>query len=532
MADHDHVCSVSGLTIGYQPVRVLLLAENEFADEGAYGTDGYWYPRGPAMRASYDRDGNEPREWVENITYRLAHDQFKADVVGGKRRPMAELLERLPGGLRTNTVYRRRDEHPDSYEVKLGKRRAAPWVPTPKRVRDVLKAAGIEGYAATVSYGQVKAYPPRPNFAQPPAGWFDAASTALTAAGYVLKLGADPTYGDSLVVRCGTAALSLDDVRAALTSGGWPEATDERVEEPEFTDVTRDFGDGKSFTLKADKCRESWVMFHTAHGFRAEVVDGGFRVAHCANGTPEPKAKGNDAYRRRLLACGIRAELVDGFVSVPAQERSFESLALQRRMRYLDAITSRYGRSEYRRRKMVVNWAVIREDVWQSLLTTRTEKGYRESDDGTFTSRKAACERAFATLLTKATEHFASPEMQRIYRDAERALDGGGRDYDIETAVWQDPPYRVGSKWSFCHLAVLKARGEVTDAECNEAVLAFAELAHVRAVLGDVQHQWAPPHTGRQCVQHDTIAKVHGDWARLAREDVKREKARRKEWDK
>ena len=479
MADHAHVCSASGLTIDRGPVRVILLSKAEFASDS--GLEGHWYARGPALRAKWDRGDNAPAGWTEDAGYRLAYDQFKVDVVGVKRRSMADLLGCLPCGLETRTVRPLRD-HPDTYKTKLGKPRPAPWVPTPSRARRVLKAAGLVGYAAAVSYGQVKAYPPHPgDGSRPSEGWFDDARAAFTAAGYALGYDKDPNRGDSLVVRCGTAPLTLNDVRAALRSGGWPESSGERVEEPAFIDHTTTLRGCKPITSTASQQRESWAMFDVEHGFLVCSTDAGFWVSHGANGTPDPQAESLDAYRQRLRACGIRAEIENGSVRVPSQERSFESFALQRRMRYLDAPPNRYQRETFRRRRSLVSWAVVREDVWQSLLATDAAPDLY-GQGVTFAARKATCVRVFAKFVADAVRALGKPENRAFYGDVERELVAGDHSDAIQAAVGSDPPYRLGPKWSMCRLAVLKARGEVTDAECAEAVTAFAELAHVRAV--------------------------------------------------
>lgn len=525
MADHDYVCSISGLPVGNVPVRVVLLAECEYKD--GFGQDGYWYPRSPPLRAEYDRDGNEPREWENDICLRLAHDQFKKDLVRGKHRSMDRLLECMPGGLRIRHVYDTA-HHAYSFSTKLGPRRPAPWVCTAVRAAKVLRAAGIGGHTSKLSYGHVTISPPRPNYAAPPAGWYEAATAAMVTAGYNVRLVKDESFGDTLVARTGTADLTLDDVRAALLSGGYPDSSGAfPIPEPLFEETTFDFR-GTKIVTSVKMHREAWVRTMAKHGFRVEATDVGFRVLYTVNGkVPDETIAALNAYRRRLMACGIRAEIGDGVI-VPAQIRSFESLVSQRRMRYADDLTQKYGDRHYRRQKMAVSWAVIREDVWRALLTVNTEKWRK--DDGTFTTREVTLQKAFADLVQTATESIESEDKPSRYReDIEQDLAGGGSDCDLVYTIGKDPPYRVGPCWAFCHLAVMKARGEVTDAECREAVTAFAELAHVRTVMGALCHQWAPPHTGRQDTQYETIAAVHTRWGRIAEADLTEEKARRAE---
>jgi hypothetical protein len=556
MADHDYVCGASGLTIGYQPVRVLLLVERDYPED--FGIDGRYYPLSVAMRAGYNRDGNKPDDFVQDVSYRLNHEALKLGLSEGRKRPMEDLLERLPGSLTMRQIDRRRTEHPDSYSVKLGPRRAAPWVPTPKRVRDVLKTGGLEGYAAKVSYGHVKVSAGWDK--KDDTVWYDKAAELLVTAGYKVSRNDEPTYGTVLIVRPDTAPLTLDDVRKALLSDGWPEASTEvtQPEEPVFEGNSFEVG-GKPFHVTPEMQRDNWKRFHTEHGFRVEPapftpvegcpeasVSRGFVVFHCVNGKPDPDAKGLSAYYSRLRACGIECSPESykkdedfsynhphGHIFVPHQSRSFESLVTQRRVRFLDNMADRYKRSLHHRTKRVLTWAVIREDVWQGLLKTQARKGYKPGDDGTFEARKAVCVKAFEKLLVEArstVKELAEHPDRFFYRSIERKLDAMGRDFDVETAVWQDQPFRVGVKWGFCHLAAMRARDEITEEECAAAVNEFAELSHVRNVLVDLEHQWTTPHSGYQDVAYDVMAKVRADWAKLAKADLAADKAKRKKW--
>lgn len=551
MADHDYVCGASGLTIGYQKVRVLLLVEKDYED---FGLEGRLYTLAPAIKAEWDRDGNTPDKWDERgLPYRLAHDALKLGLSEGRGRKMEELLERLPGGLTMRRIDYARKEHPDSYKVKLGKMRAAPWVPTPKRVTAALKAAGFKACATKVSYGNVRVKRTGCTGEEGrELGWYDEAAAAVRANGFRVDLNNEPTYGGVLVVRPPTLPLTLDDVRNALLSGGWPEGDPSRaVEEPVFTDTVFKYKD-KEFVTSAAKNREYWLSEVKGHGFRVEKHGHGFRVFHCVNGKDDPEAKSIESYYSRLRCCGIACapeglkelegrfgRVAVGAIVVPEQERSFEALVTQRRVRFMDNMADQYKRRLHHRTRRFVTWAVIREDVWQGLLKTRSREvvpvfGYRPGNDGLFESRKAACVRAFDKMVDS-----ASHELERkagdegyVWGTVERALDAGGRDYDVETAVWQDPPFRVGLKWCFCHLAVLLASKQITREQADAAVQDFAELSHVRSVLADLEHQWQLPHSGYQDPAHDVMAKVRSDWAELTREDDRREKARRAKWDK
>jgi len=542
MADHDYVCGASGLTIGYQPVRVLLLAEADYPEP--HGLKGRFYPLAPAIKAEWNRDGNEPYNWDEGTCYRLAHEAFKVGLSSGRNREMPDLLEQLPGGLTMRQIDRSRKEHPDSYKIKLGKMRAAPWIPTPKRVLDVLKAAGLKAYASKVSYGNI-----RVSFGwdkKDDTGLIDKAEAALAAAGYVTTRNNESTYGLVLVVRPGTAELTIDDVRAALSSGGWPEGDPAKVEaEPVFEATTHKIGD-REFTFSAEQHRKSWLADVKGQGFRVEAFEGGFRVFHCVNGVDSLEAKCISSYYSRLRCCGIAcradarkelegrfAEVPVGPITVPTQSRSFEALVTQRRVRFMDNMADRYARSLHHRTKRFVTWAVIREDVWQALLKTQATKGYNKGDDGLYESRRALCAKAFEKTVGRAKQELKSAERDGyVWGTVERALDAGGRDYDMETCIWQDPPFRIGLKWTFVHLAVMVARGEIERAEADKAVEEYAELSHVQNVLADLEHQWKEPHMGYQSPDHEVMAKVRTDWARIARADAKREKQRRAAWDK
>ena len=556
MADHDYVCAASGLTIGYQPVRVLLLVEQDYPK--VFGTDGQYYPLSVAMRASYDRDGNKPDDFVENVSYRLNHEALKQGLSDGRKRSMEDLLERLPGGLTMRQIGRKRTEHPDSHSVKLGPRRAAPWVPTPKRVRDVLKAGGLKGYAEKVSYGHVKVSAGWDK--KDDTVWYNKAAELLGTAGYKVSRNDKPTYGTVLIVRPGTAPLTLDDVRKALLSDGWPEASTEvpQPEEPVFEGNAFKVG-GKPFNVTPEMQRNNWKRFRAEHGFRVEPapftpsegcpevsVSRGFVVFHCVNGKPDPDAKALSAYYSRLRACGVECypesykedkdlsySYPHGRICVPHQSRSFETLVTQRRLRFLDNMADRYKRSLHHRTKRILTWAVIREDVWQGLLKTQARKGYEPGDDGTFEARKAVCIKAFEKLLDearRAVKELAENPGRFHYHSIEHALEVMRPDFDIETAVWQDPPFRIGVKWSFCHLAAMRARDEVTEEECAAAVHEFAELSHVRHVLGDLEHQWTPPRSGYQDPAYAVMAKVRADWSKLAKADLAANKAKRKKW--
>lgn len=521
-------------------MRVLLLVEADYPQN--HGLAGRFYPLAPAIKAEWSRDGNEPRNWDEGACYHLAHEAFKRGLSSGRNRKMTDLLECLPGGLTMRQIDRGRKKHPDSYSIKLGKMRAAPWIPTPKRVLDVLKAADLKAYASKVSYGNI-----RVSF-----GWdkkndtdlIARAETALAAAGYVTARNDELTYGLVLVVRPGTAELTIDDVRAALSSGGWPKGDPAKNEpEPVFEATTHKIGDHE-FTFSAEQHRKSWLANRKGHGFRVEAFEGGFRVFHCVNGVDNLDAKCISSYYSRLRCCGIacrvdaRKELEGRFgempvgpITVPTQSRSFEALVTQRRVRFLDNMADRYARSLHHRTKRFVTWAVIREDVWQALLKTQATKGRHEGDDGLYESCRARCAEVFERTVGRAKQELKSAEQGDYVRGTvERALDAGGRDYDMETCIWQDPPFRIGLKWTFIHLAVMVAKGEIDRGKADKAVEEFAELCHVQNVMADLEHQWKEPHAGYQSPDHEVMAKVRTDWAKLARADAKRKKLRRTSW--
>lgn len=542
MADHDYVCGASGLTIGYQKVRVLLLVESNNPE--GFGIDGQFYPLAPALRAKWNRDGNRPDEWVENISYQLAHAALKKGLTERRNHKMEDLLEQLPGGLTMRQI-KRRNGHPDSPRTKLGKRRAAPWVPTTYRVLKALKDAGIQAYAEKISYGNVRVANKWEG--RHDENWYAKAAEVIAAAGYHVHKIDELSYGYMLVVRPFTLPLTLDDVRAALSSGGWPEADLLRhVAEPEFETTTHTYNLSNdkpiTLTVTAEKHREMWLGDIKGQGFRVEAQSHGFRVFHCVNGVNNLEAKSIESYYSRLRACGIACapegykelegrfgKVAVGAIVVPEQARSFESLVTQRRVRFIDNTADRYKRSLHHRRKRFVTWAVIREDVWQGLLKTQARKSDFKSDDGLFASRKATCVQAFDELVKEAEQEFKTREQSGdryddIWRSAEHLLDVKSRYCGevVNMAVGQDPVFRVGLNWTFCRLAMLFASKKITREQADEAVNEFAELSHVRNVLADIEHQWHLPHSGYQNPAHDVMAKVRTDWAKLAQKDAQR----------
>lgn len=74
------------------------------------------------------------------------------------------------------------------------------------------------------------------------------------------------------------------------------------------------------------------------------------------------------------------------------------------------------------------------------------------------------------------------------------------------------------------------AKGEIDRGKADKAVEEFAELCHVQNVMADLEHQWKEPHAGYQSPDHEVMAKVRTDWAKLARADAKRKKLRRTSW--
>lgn len=514
MADHDAVCAASGLTIGYTNIRVVLLAASEWP--GSNGINGRYYPLGPALHASWNRDANRPVGWENDTTYRLIHDLFKESLSEGRQRSMPELLEQMPSGLTVRRVFAEPRRHPDSYQVQLGKAQPAPWVPTPKRVLRILKAGNLKAYASKIAYGLIKVQAPRPNAGLIPEEWYTKAKELLYKKGYHADRRKDVIYGDFLEVSPFSVELTLDDVRIALLSGGWPEVDKKAssIEKPIFEDEA------------------TWKLFDAAHGFEVLASDEGFLVFHCVNGEQAPDAKSLEHYCSRLRSQGVECRpteydehgLAKGYIAVPGQLRSFTSLVMERQRRRLDKMSSRYKKDHYAQRRCTVTWGLIREDVWQSLLATNTSQGRHKDDDGTFDTTKNNIEKAFEFLVEKAREELTQKDHVLYFRTIEHKLDALPRNPVLELAVWNDLPNRIGLKWTFLHFAVLYAKGEISEAERKDALTAFAEFKHVQEVLAYLTHQWKLPHTGYQDRFYEITAKVYNDWARLANADQEKDR--------
>lgn len=535
MADHDAVCAVSGLSIGYQPVRVLFLVEQMNKDD--CGLEGLYYPLGPALKASWDRDGNEPTGWAESsIACRLVRSAFRVGLASGRTRKWKELMRYMPGGLHMREATQRARVHPDTYNLKLGKLRAAPWVPTPKRCVKALAAAGFKARAYKVTYGNVIVYTDTA---------YDAArnqSAAITLrdAGYSVKLQEDSTYGWSIIVRPSEQPLSLADVQAALASGGWPAAdvSDPAcyLEEPRFEATTVVFNDFEINT-SPEEHREHWYASSKYNGFLVKETVTGFHVFHCVNGDIKPDAQAVAAYCKRLRACGIRCHATGskvhkgntrpseaGVINVLHQMRSFDTLVTERRVRFADNMASRSKRYLHQRKRRHVEWAIIREDVWQRLLQTNFKaRSCWNARGNNLASTRAVCEEAFSALLTAAKEEMAGVPDKDTTIEHEISW-RTNNDNNVRGTTGMDPPSRVGLQWTLCHLAVLVATGKTSEALAHTALNDFSELSHVHSILSDIQHQWKPSHTGHQSVARDVIAWVHADWAELAKSDAEKRK--------
>lgn len=480
MVERNGVCSLSGLSIGREPVRVVLL--NEVEGPRPEGVDGAWSARGPALSARYEPDVHEPVEWREDVCMRLAREQCVVDLRPAplRRNTLDDVLRGLPSEIRFTTRSIRWHHHPDTQE-RVAPPKVSAWLPTPRRVAAALARLGVEAEIVPARRGVVFACPVRPADRADPRRWCERVAVACFGADFV----AEETTGNAgrgvgMLVCPERREVGADDVREALRTAGWIE------DAPGGFDVATD----------ADGVHRVFYL---------PPREGTTRAAAC-----------REALVRRLRLCGIECcESGDrSCVVVPRGFRSVDSLARMSGVVALDDASNPLWHILIRPPKpLALRWAIVREDVWHGLLGT-------PGRDVDFERRKRTALELFGVLLRDAAAVVASwDRLSRVYPDVEAAL--APTSGLFRAVAREDSPYRVGANWSLRHLAAMRARDEVTAAAAADALVAFAELAHVEHVVADANVRWLPAtFAHRSSVRTDVGASVREAWARLATADA------------